>query len=206
MNIDMIKPKIEAMLFSLGKTIDVNTFKSILGVSEKDVVKAIDALIEEYSKDSKGIEIIKINDGYQMCTKKEHHKEICELFENRSKPNLSEAALEVLSIIAYNSKITRSEIESIRGVNSDSALNKLLEYELVEDVGRLDAPGRPTIYSTTDEFLRLFGYSSLEDLPELPKNKLEDDKETEATTEDKENDNEKIEESQEISDDDLKQE
>lgn len=175
MDESMLKAKIEAMLFSLGKNIDISTFKEILQVNEKDIIKAIETLIEEYSQNDRGIEIIKINNSYQMCTKKEYHKEICELFENRSKPNLSEAALEVLSIIAYNSKITRSEIESIRGVNSDSALNKLLEYELVEDVGRLDAPGRPTIYSTTEEFLRLFGYSSLEDLPELPKNKLEDD-------------------------------
>ena len=90
------------------------------------------------------------------------------MLDNRAKPNLSQAALEVLAIVAYNPKITRAEMEKIRGVSSDSAMNKLLEYNLIEEAGKLDAPGRPMTYKTTDEFLRLFGYKSLEDMPKLP--------------------------------------
>ena len=97
------------------------------------------------------------------------------MLDNRPKPNLSQAAFEVLSIVAYNQNVTRAEMEKIRGVSSDSALNKLLEYNLVEEAGKMDAPGRPMMYRTTDEFLKMFGYNSIKDLPELPKLKEEVD-------------------------------
>lgn len=168
---DKIKSKIEALLFAAGRNIDLKTLSDVLKISEEEILNAVHEMKKEYEQEKRGIKIIEIDNGYQLCTKEEHYSEICELFENRNKPSLSEAALEVLSIVAYNPQITRAEIESIRGVNSDSALNRLLEYNLVEDVGKLNAPGRPTMYSTTDEFLRMFGYSSLEDLPELPKYK-----------------------------------
>ena len=120
------------------------------------------------------IEIIKVNDGYQMTTKKGAYECLVQLFDNRAKPSLSSAALEILSIIAYNPKITRAEIEAIRGVNSDGTLYRLLEYHLVEEAGKMDAPGRPTMYRTTDEFLKMFGISSLDELPELPRYRLDE--------------------------------
>lgn len=127
----------------------------------------------EFEEQNRGIEIIKVNEGYQLCSKKEYYDYIYPVFDNRAKPSLSAAALETLSIIAYNPKITRGEVEQIRGVNSDGTIYKLLEYNLIEEVGRLDAPGRPTIYSTTNEFLKMFGITNLEELPELPKYKID---------------------------------
>ena len=109
-----------------------------------------------------------------MCTKKENYEYLYQIFDKRSKPNLSNAALETLSIIAYNPKITRAEIENIRGVNSDGTIYKLMEYGLIESAGKLDVPGRPTAYRTTDNFLKTFGFTSLEELPELPKYKLDE--------------------------------
>ena len=111
-----------------------------------------------------------------MCSKKEYAEYIYPIIDKRVKPNLSNAALETLAIIAYNPKITRAEIEAIRGVNADAAIYKLLEFGLIEVAGKLDAPGRPTIYKTTEDFLRMFGYSSLEELPELPRYKLDENK------------------------------
>ena len=128
----------------------------------------------EYDDRNSGLEIIKVDDSYQMCTKKEYYENIYPLFDNRSKPNISNAALETLSIIAYNPKITRSEIEAIRGVSADGTIYKLLEYNLIEEAGKLDLPGKPMSYKTTNEFLRMFGYTSLEDLPELPRYKLDE--------------------------------
>lgn len=125
---------------------------------------------------NRGIEIIKVNDGYQMCTKKEYYEYIYPILDKRTKPNLSNAALETLSIIAYNPGITRAEIESIRGVSSDATIYKLLEYNLIEDAGKLDAPGRPTTYKTTANFLKMFGYSNLDQLPELPRYKMDENK------------------------------
>ena len=174
MEIDNLKAKIEAMLFSSGQKVSVKTLENILEIPESDIITVIESLKSDYIQQNRGIQIINVEDGYQMCTKEEHFLDICALLENRSKPNLSAAALEVLAITAYNPKITRSQIEDIRGVSSDSALNRLLEYELVEPVGKLDAPGKPTIYSTTEEFLKMFGYSNLEELPELPRYKLDE--------------------------------
>jgi segregation and condensation protein B len=128
----------------------------------------------KYEENISGIELIKVEDGYQLCTKKEYYEYIYPLFDNRSKPSISNAALETLSIIAYNPKITRSEIDAIRGVNSDGTIYKLLEYNLIEEAGRLDAPGKPTMYKVTKNFLKMFGISSLDDLPELPKYKLDE--------------------------------
>ncbi|MNS83716.1 Segregation and condensation protein B [compost metagenome] len=109
-----------------------------------------------------------------MCSKKEHYEYICSILDKRSKPRLSVAAMETLSIIAYNPRITRAEIEAIRGVSVDASIYKLLEYELIEDAGKLDAPGRPTTFRTTSKFLSMFGYTSLNDLPELPRYKMDE--------------------------------
>ena len=129
---------------------------------------------EEYNKNNRGIEIAKTENGYTVCTKKEYYNYIYPLFDNRAKPNISNAAMETLAIIAYNPKITRAEIENIRGVNSDATIYKLLEYNLIEDAGKSDLPGRPTVYRTTKEFLKTFGISNLDELPQLPKYKIDE--------------------------------
>ena len=118
-------------------------------------------------------ELIKINNSYQLCTKTKLHEYIYPIIDKRTKPNLSNAALETLAIIAYNPRATRPEIEAIRGVNSDGTIYKLLEYGLIEEAGKADLPGRPTTYKTTQEFLKMFGYSNLNKLPELPRYKLD---------------------------------
>ena len=126
---------------------------------------------EEYK--TRGIEIIKVENGYQLCSKKEYYDYIYPILDKRAKPNLSTAALETLAIIAYNPRTTRAEIEAIRGVNSDGTIYKLLDYGLIEDSGKADLPGKPTTYKTTAEFLKMFGYESLGSLPELPRYKLD---------------------------------
>ena len=174
MEIEQIKSIIESILFAAGRAVKITEFMSVLELGKDEIMPIMENLINEYKAKERGIEIIKINDGFQMCTKKENYEYLYQIFDKRSKPNLSNAALETLSIIAYNPKITRAEIEQIRGVNSDGTIYKLLEYNLIEEVGRLDAPGRPTIYSTTKEFLKMFGISNLEELPELPKYKIDE--------------------------------
>ena len=114
-----------------------------------------------------------MEDGYQLTTKKEMYEYLYPIFDKRSKPNLTQASMETLAIIAYNPKITRAEIEAIRGVNSDGTIYKLLEFNLIENVGKADLPGRPTTYKTTQEFLKMFGYTDLNKLPELPRYKLD---------------------------------
>lgn len=174
MEIDKIKSIIEAILFSAGTVVETKKLMAILELSNEDIDAIMQSMKNEFEEQNRGIEIIKVDNGYQLCSKKEYYDYIYPIFDNRAKPSLSAAALETLSIIAYNPKITRSEIEQIRGVNSDGTIYKLLEYNLIEEVGRLDAPGRPTLYSTTKEFLKMFGISSLEELPELPKYKIDE--------------------------------
>ena len=128
----------------------------------------------DFQEANRGIEIIKVGNGYTLCSKKEYYDYIYPLFDNRAKPNISNAAMETLAIIAYNPKITRAEIESIRGVNSDATIYKLLEYNLIEDAGKSDLPGKPTVYQTTEEFLKTFGISNLDELPELPRYRLDE--------------------------------
>lgn len=159
---------IEAMLFASGRSVDIKILSEILGVETEKIKEAAQRLKENLQDRKSGIQLIEINNGYQLATLEKFYSYICTMLDNRSKPNLSQAALEVLAIVAYNPKITRAEMEKIRGVSSDSAMNKLLEYNLIEEAGKLDAPGRPMTYKTTDEFLRLFGYKSLEDMPKLP--------------------------------------
>lgn len=159
---------VEAMLFASGKAVNPATIAEILNVEKEDVVNAIEELRKILVERRSGIQVIKVNESYQLATLEKFYSYICTMLDNRPKPTLSQAALEVLSIVAYNQNSTRAEIEKIRGVSSDSALNKLLEYNLVEEAGKMNAPGRPMMYRTTDEFLKMFGYTSLKDLPELP--------------------------------------
>ena len=165
---------LEALLFASGKSVETKVLANIMNVKEDKIRECANTLKERLEQENSGIILIEINEGYQLATSEKYYDKICMLLDNRPKPSLSQAAMEVLAIVAYNSKITRAEIEKIRGVTSDSAINKLIEYGLIEDCGRLDAPGRPTIYKTSEEFLRLFGYSSLKDMPELPMLKEDD--------------------------------
>lgn len=174
MEIEKIKSIIEAMLFSAGKPVNLKEIAEIIDIPEQDADKIIGVMREEYKEQNRGIEIIKAENTYTFGTKKELYDYIYPLFDNRSKPSLSNAALETISIIAYNPKITRAEIEQIRGVSSDASIYKLLEYNLIEEAGKLDAPGRPTTYRVTDEFYKMFGIESLEELPELPKYKVDE--------------------------------
>lgn len=165
---------IESILFAAGREVKVEELVLVLELSKEEIETILENMRQKYIDENRGIEIIKINDAYQMTTKKENYEYIYPILDNRSKPNLSSAALETLSIICYNPKITRAEIEAIRGVNSDGTIYKLLEYGLIQDAGKLDAPGRPVTYKTTDAFLKMFGYSSLNELPELPKYKIDE--------------------------------
>lgn len=174
MEIEKIKSVIEAILFAAGRIVSDDELILSLEINKEDIENIIQSMQEDYKAHDRGIEIIKINNGYQMCSKKEHYDYICSILDKRTKPRLSVAAMETLSIIAYNQRITRAEIEAIRGVSADASIYKLLEYELIEDAGKLDAPGRPTTYKTTNKFLSMFGYSSLDDLPELPRYKMDE--------------------------------
>ncbi len=168
------KAIIEAILFACGREVKIQELMSALELGSNEILELIEEMKNEYEKAGRGIEIIKVNDAIQLTTKKEYYEYIYPIFDKRSKPNLSNAALETLSIIAYNPKITKAEIESIRGVSSDGTIYKLLEYNLIENVGKADAPGRPSMYSVTNEFLKMFGITSLDDLPELPRYKLDE--------------------------------
>ena len=175
MEIEKIKQIIEGIMFAVVREVSVKELSSVLELTPENVEEIIENMKIEFEEQGRGIEIIKVENGnYQLCSKKEIYDYIYQIIDKRNKPNLSQAALETLAIIAYNPKITRAEIETIRGVNSDGTIYKLLDHNLIEDAGRLDAPGRPTTYKTTKEFLRMFGYTSLDDLPELPRYKLDE--------------------------------
>ncbi len=174
MEIEKIKSIMEAMLFACGRPVEIKEFMTNLELSAEDVENILQSMKMDFENQNRGIEIIKVDNAYQLCTKKEYYEYIYPLIDNRAKPSLSNAAMETLSIIAYNPKITRAEIENIRGVNSDGTIYKLLEYNLIEEAGKLDLPGRPTTYRTTQEFLKMFGLTSLEELPDLPKYKIDE--------------------------------
>lgn len=165
---------IEAILYAAGRPVEIKELMVLLEINFEEVIEIVEKMKLDMQKANRGLEIIKVDDAYQLCTKKDYYEYIYPIFDKRSKPNLSQAALETLAIIAYNPKITRAQIEAIRGVNSDGTLYKLLEYNLVEEAGKMDAPGRPTMYKTTKNFLKMFGISSLEELPELPRYKVDE--------------------------------
>lgn len=171
-----IKGILEAILFAAGREVKISEIMSALEISEEEVLNSMELLRMDYEKEDRGLSIVKINDAYQICTKKDYYEYIYPIFDKRAKPNLSQAALETLAIIAYNPRITRAEIESIRGVNSDGTIYKLLDYNLIEDAGKLDAPGRPMTYKVSNEFFRMFGISSLDELPDLPRYKLDENR------------------------------
>ena len=171
METQKIKAIIEAILFAAGRTVTQEELVLALEIDKNQIEEIVKSMQEEFK--TRGIEIIKIENGYQLCTKKEYYEYIYSILDKRAKPNLSTAALETLAIIAYNQRTTKAEIEAIRGVNSDGTIYKLLDYGLIEDAGKADLPGRPITYKTTPEFLKMFGYETLANLPELPRYKLD---------------------------------
>lgn len=201
MDFDTKQAIIEAMMFSTGGIVTKQDIMKALEIGNSDIEIIMLKMKDKYDNPCSGIELLKIDDGYQLCTKKEYYEYIYPLIDKRTKPNLSNPALETLSIIAYNPKITKAEIEAIRGVSSDGTIYKLLEYNLIEEAGRMDAPGRPLTYKTTKEFLKMFGISSLDELPDLPRYKLDENEQivldeilpSDENSDDDSNDNNNIE-------------
>lgn len=171
---EKVKGAIEAILFASGKVISLEELSISIELDKKEIAGIIEVMKKEYENENRGIEIICVNNGYTISSKKEFHEYIYPIVDKRTKPNLSQAALEVLAIIAYNPGITRAEIENIRGVSSDASMYRLLEHNLIEEAGKLDLPGRPMSYRVTEEFLKKFGLNTLEELPELPKYRVDE--------------------------------
>lgn len=165
---------VEAVMFALGREVTLQELSDTLKFDKEDVIKALDSLKEKYNKNN-GVVLVEVKNAYQLVSNKDCYKYINKFIENTKRQNLSNAALETLSIIAYNPKITKSEIESIRGVNSDFAVNRLLECGLVEEVARLNLPGRPAAYSVTNEFLRSCGIKDIDELPDFENIRIKDE-------------------------------
>ena len=170
---ERIKGVIEAILFASGRVVKIRELMTLLEVNSEDIISSIEELEKEYATVGRGIEIVRVEDGYQLSSKKEYHEYIYPMISKMAKPTLSQASLEVLSIIAYNSRATKADVDTIRGVDSAASIYRLLEYNLIEQAGKADLPGKPMTYKVTDEFLKMFGLKSIKDLPELPKYKLD---------------------------------
>lgn len=177
METEKVKSIIEAILFAAGRPVEKKELILGLELSIEEIENIIKIMQKEWQEKNRGIEIIEIENSYQLCTKKELYEYIYPVLDKRNKPKLSNAALETLAIISYNPRITRAEIEAIRGVSADGCVYKLLEYGLIEEAGKvIELPGKPMSYKTTQEFLKMFGYKSLKDLPELPKYRLDENR------------------------------
>lgn len=165
---------IEAVMFALGREISIDELSNTLMIDKENVEEAINVLTEKYSGTS-GIVMVKVKDMYQLVTNKDYYPQVNKFIENTKRQNLSTSALETLSIIAYNPKITKSEIENIRGVNSDFAVNRLQECGLIEEVARLNLPGRPAAYSVTTDFLKSCGIEDVSSLPKFEEIRIKDE-------------------------------
>ena len=174
MEIKRLEAAIEAILFTMGDSVEITQIAKAIGQDKNTTEKIIHNLMETYQQEGRGIQIIELEDSYQLCTKKEYYEYLIRIAMQPKKPALTDVMLETLSIIAYKQPVTKAEIEKIRGVKCDHAVNKLVEYNLVKELGRLDAPGRPILFGTTEEFLRTFGVQGIEELPVLDPVKLAD--------------------------------
>lgn len=170
MELRRIESIIEAVLFAAGDEVSESTLCKILELDNRTFKNVIDGIMLKFSSEKRGLQIIQVEDAYQLCTRHEYYDYISQLHETKTKSGLSQAALEVLSIIAYKQPITKPVIEQIRGVGCDTSVAKLLEKNLIKDIGRMDAPGKPILYGTTDDFLRSFGIKSIKELPILEMN------------------------------------
>jgi segregation and condensation protein B len=174
MEIRKVEATIEAILFTMGEAVDVERIAAAIEHDVDTTRKIIRNMMDQYDCEERGIQIIELDGAFQMCTKQDMYESIVKITHIPKKHVLTDVLLETLSIIAYKQPITKQEIEAIRGVKSDHAVNKLVEYNLVCEVGRMDAPGRPILFGTTEEFLRSFGIQSLQDLPIINPEKVED--------------------------------
>ena len=166
-NRDILKGRAEAVLFAWGRAVTLNELNIALETDVKEVKKVLSELMDEYENDSRGLVIKCINDTYLLTTKAEYSNSIAKIINTPDKFKFTDAVLEILSVIAYKQPVTRSEIEEIRGVGCGNNLNRLIDYELIEEKGRLDTPGHPIIFGTTDKFLLTFGISNLTELPNI---------------------------------------
>ena len=173
-DIEKTESAIEAILFTMGNSVEIGKIATAIDHDEDTTRKIIHNMMDRYSEQHRGIKIVEPDNAFQMCTNPEYYEQLIKVASQPKKQVLTDVLLETLSIIAYKQPITRIEIEKIRGVKCDHAVNKLVEYNLVMEVGRLDAPGRPILFGTSEEFLRQFGISSLEDLPIINKAKEEE--------------------------------
>lgn len=164
---------VEAVLFAAAEPIEYTKLASVLGMDDEQILLSMDALSEKYSADNSGICLLKLDTKYQLCSKKEYVEAVRNVLDLKRNAPLSQAAFEVLAIVAYNQPITKPYIEQIRGVDCSGVVNTLCQRGLVEEKGRLDVPGRPVLYGTTADFLRCFSLNSLDDLPELPQSDKE---------------------------------
>ena len=183
MNNNELIPMLEAVLFAMGEPIEIERLCVALELDEIVVSDALSKLQEKYNSDDYGICLLKLDNKYQICTKQKYADNIRSVIEVKKNAPLSQAAFEVLAIIAYNQPVTKAFVEQIRGVDCSGVISSLCQKSLIEEKGRLDLPGRPLIYGTTAEFLRCFCISSLDELPPLPENKVEE------TSSGKENEN-----------------
>ena len=174
MTVNQLEAALEALLFTIGDSVDTQSLARAIDQVVPPTRKLREGLRIRYKEENRGIMLLELEDSWQLATKKEYYSVLIRLASQPKKAVLTDVMLETLSIIAYKQPVTKADIEKIRGVKSDHAVNRLIEYELVTEVGRLEAPGRPILFGTTEEFLRKFGVSSLEELPEINPVKLED--------------------------------
>ncbi|MCD7863571.1 MAG: SMC-Scp complex subunit ScpB [Lachnospiraceae bacterium] len=174
MNQTEAKAAIEAILFTIGDSVEIARLAQATGLDKRDVTSLLKKLQSEYQERKSGLQLVFLDDAVQLGTRPEYYESIIQIARTPKKVTLSETVLETMSIVAYKQPVTRMEIEKIRGVSCDHAINKLLEYDLIQELGRLDAPGRPILFGTTEQFLRSFGLSSLEEMPEVSALQLEE--------------------------------
>lgn len=167
MELEKTEAVIEAVLFTMGEAVSVEKLSAAIGHDKETTRRLVHRMMDRYNSRMGGMEIIELEDAFQLATRREYYDALIKVAKQPKKYVLTDVQLEVLSIIAYKQPVTRQEVEKIRGVNSDHALNRLVEYGLVGEAGRLDAPGRPILFGTTEEFLRNFGVRSTEDLPSI---------------------------------------
>ena len=173
-DIAKLEGAIEAILFAMGEAVSADQLATALEHDVDTTRKVVHHLMDKYDAEDRGIRIIELEDSFQMCTKNEYYEVLSRIVNMPRKHVLTDVQLETLSIIAYKQPITRAEIEAIRGVSCVHAINKLVEYHLIEEVGRLDALGRPILFGTTDDFLRGFGVKSTDDIPLITPDKIAD--------------------------------
>ena len=174
LELEKIEAAVEAVLFAMGDAVNVDKLAAAIGHDTETTRKLVHQMMDRYNSREGGLEIIELEDSFQLCTRKEYYDTLIKVAKQPKKYVLTDVQLEVLSIVAYKQPVTRQEVEKIRGVNSDHALNRLVEYGLVGEAGRLDAPGRPILFGTTEEFLRNFGVRSTEELPSIQPDLMEE--------------------------------